>query len=128
MFQGSQRLLAKNSTFFNWDEFYSFPVEKYISFKILTGDKGDNIPGIPGIGPVKATQLLEQYDTAFDIYDALPIDSKYKFMKNLNESGDLILTNYKMMDLLSFCEDAIAHPGHSLEDIDKEIQGYINGN
>ena len=48
----------------------------YISMKCLTGDKGDNVPGIPGIGPKRATQLIEQYGSAWDIYEAIPIDSR----------------------------------------------------
>jgi len=118
----------KESTFYNWAEFYNFPIEKYISFKVLTGDKGDNVPGIAGIGPVRASALLEQYDSAFDIYDSMPLEGTYKFIQSLNESGDLILTNYKMMDLLSYCEDAIVHPGHSLTELDESIKGYMNAN
>jgi DNA polymerase-1 len=30
-------------------------------YKALTGDKGDNIPGVPGIGPVKAARMLRAY-------------------------------------------------------------------
>lgn len=30
-------------------------------FKAMTGEKGDNIPGVPGIGPVRASALLKVY-------------------------------------------------------------------
>lgn len=116
----------KETTVFNWDEFFDFPQEEYISFKVLTGDKGDNIEGISGIGPKRASELIHTYGSAFDIYDALPIDSKYKFVENLNNSGDLILQNYRMMDLLSYCEEAIESPGHSLNEIGETIKEYIN--
>ncbi len=118
----------KETTVFNWDEFFDFPQEDYISFKVLTGDKGDNIDGVPGIGPKRATELLQQYGTAFDIYDALPIDSRYKYIQSLNASKDLILKNYRMMDLISYCAEAIEHPGHSLLEIDKRVKEYINVN
>lgn len=118
----------KETTIFNWDEFFDFPQEDYISFKVLTGDKGDNIDGVPGIGPKRATELLQQYGTAFDIYDALPIDSRYKYIQSLNASKDLILKNYRMMDLISYCAEAIEHPGHSLLEIDERVKEYINVN
>ena len=118
----------KETTVFNWDEFFDFPQEDYISFKVLTGDKGDNIDGVPGIGPKRATELLQQYGTAFDIYDALPIDSRYKYIQSLNASKDLILKNYRMMDLVSYCAEAIEHPGHSLLEIDERVKEYINVN
>ena len=118
----------KETTVFNWDEFFDFPQEDYISFKVLTGDKGDNIDGVPGIGPKRATELLQQYGTAFDIYDAIPIDSRYKYIQSLNASKDLILKNYRMMDLVSYCAEAIEHPGHSLLEIDERVKEYINVN
>lgn len=116
----------KETTVFNWDEFFDFPREEYISFKVLTGDKGDNIPGIPGIGPKRASDLIHQYGTAFDIYDAIPIDGRYKYIENLNENAELLLQNYQLMDLMSHCPDAVGHPGHSLKELDKEIKDFIN--
>ena len=116
----------KETTIFNWDEFFDFPREEYISFKVLTGDKGDNIPGVPGIGPKRASDLIHQYGTAFDIYDAIPIHGRYKYIENLNENPELLLQNYQLMDLMSHCPDAVGHPGHSLAELDKEIKDFIN--
>src|SRR6056300_380890 len=50
----------KEVTLDNWREHYEIPVDKYISFKCLTGDKGDNVPGFPGVGPKKAVSLIDQ--------------------------------------------------------------------
>jgi DNA polymerase-1 len=116
----------KETTSLNWNEFFDFPQEQYISFKVLTGDKGDNIPGIPGVGPKRASELIHQYGTAFDIYDAIPINGRYKYIQTLNENAELLLQNYSLMDLLSYCSEAVEHPGHSLEEMDNEIREYLN--
>lgn len=42
-------------------EKWGVPPEKMIDLQALTGDSIDNIPGIPGIGPKTAAQLLEEY-------------------------------------------------------------------
>lgn len=97
----------KEVTLENWFEHYEVSPEHYISLKCLTGDKGDNVPGIPGIGPKRAQQLIEQYGNAFSIFDATPIDSKYKYIQTLNENADQILTNYELMDLIAYCDEAI---------------------
>ena len=78
----------KETTVHNWDEHYDFEIPDYITFKCLTGDKGDNVPGIPGIGPKRAVQLMQQYGDVFDIYGACPIDGKYKYIQNLNENAE----------------------------------------
>ena len=97
----------KETTVHNWDEHYDFEIPDYITFKCLTGDKGDNVPGIPGIGPKRAVQLMEQYGDVFDIYGACPIDGKYKYIQNLNENAEQLLMNVELMDLLTYCEEAI---------------------
>ncbi len=83
------------------------PQGEYISCKCLTGDSGDNVAGIPGVGPKRAISLIETYGSAFDVYDAVPIAGKYKYIQNVNEHADRILTNYKLMDLVTYCDDAI---------------------
>ncbi|HMF67718.1 MAG TPA: DNA polymerase I, partial [Phyllobacterium sp.] len=42
-------------------EKWGVPPEKMIDLQAMTGDSTDNVPGIPGIGPKTAAQLLEEF-------------------------------------------------------------------
>jgi len=116
----------KETTVHNWDEHYDFEIPDYITFKCLTGDKGDNVPGIPGIGPKRAVQLMEQYGDVFDIYGACPIDGKYKYIQNLNENAEQLLTNVELMDLLTYCDEAIGK--ENTEVINTTLKRVLNEN
>ena len=105
-----------------WSDHYSFSPEQFLSFKCLTGDKGDNIPGIPQIGPKRAEALLEEYDDIFNIYDAIPIDSKYKFIQNLNANKEQLMLNVELMSLLDYCDDII---GENAEDLTSRVMRYM---
>jgi len=57
--------------------------ERVVDLKALTGDSSDNIPGIKGVGPKTAINLLNENDTLDGIYQALDKiqqknDKKYK--------------------------------------------------
>ena len=57
--------------------------ERVVDLKALTGDSSDNIPGIKGVGPKTAINLLKENDTLDGIYKALDkiqqnYDKKYK--------------------------------------------------
>ena len=108
----------------NWREHYDIPPEMYISMKCLTGDKGDNVAGIPGIGPKRAVQLIEQYGSAWDIYEAVPLDSRYKYIQELNANCEQLHVNYELMDLMTFCDDAIGQD--NIVDIERVINEYRN--
>ena len=97
----------KETTIDTWEEHYDCTPEQYISIKCLTGDSGDNIKGVEGIGPKRAADLVKQYGTVFDIIAELPIASKYKYITNLNASKDILMLNCQLMDLVTYCEDAI---------------------
>ena len=107
----------KEHTLDTWD--YPVPPEHYISYKVLTGDSGDNIPGVAGVGPKRAAALIEQYGSAMDIYDAIPLAGKQKFIQAVNDSKDQILINYELMDLVSFCQEAIGH--ENMNDIGRRL-------
>jgi len=109
----------KEVTLDNWNEHYEVPIDKYISFKCLTGDKGDNVPGFPGVGPKKAVALIEQYEDAFGVFDATPINSTYKYIHAINENRQQILKNYELMDLLTYCDEAIG--AENTADIERRI-------
>ena len=112
----------KETTVHNWDEHYDFEIEDYITFKCLTGDKGDNVPGVPGVGPKRAVQLMEQYGTVFDIYDACPLEGKYKYIQAVNENAEQLLTNVELMDLVTYSEEAI---GQENTEVIKNTLGKI---
>ena len=112
----------KEVTANNWHTHYDFTQEDYISIKCLMGDTGDNVRGVEGIGPKRAQQLVEEYGTALDIVANLPISSKLKYIKTLNEQGDRILLNYKLMDLVTYCQDAL---GTNTVEIDNTLTEYI---
>jgi len=98
----------KEVTVDNWREHYDVEREQYACYKCLTGDKGDDVPGFPGIGPKRASDLLSQYGSAYNIFDSVPIEGKYKYIQEINKNPDLILRNYELMDLITHCEDAIS--------------------
>ncbi len=52
-------------------ETYSVTPKQLIEIKALQGDTSDNIPGVAGIGPKGATQLIAQYGTIDYIYENL---------------------------------------------------------
>jgi len=113
----------KEVTLENWDTHYDCTPEEYISVKCLMGDKGDNVAGFPGIGPKRAVSLVKEYGSAYDIYEAIPINSRYKFIQGLNENPDQILRNYELMDLITYCDDALGK--NYLEDIRGRMLGEL---
>jgi DNA polymerase-1 len=89
----------------------------YLTYKCLTGDKGDNIPGIKGVGPKRATQLISQYGDIYDIYNSCPIDSRYKFIEELNNNKEQLLLNAELMDLVTYSETALGKHTKVVDDI-----------
>lgn len=55
----------------SFEKKYGIRVEQFLDLKSLMGDSSDNIPGVPGIGKVTGTQLLQKYDTLDKIYEHL---------------------------------------------------------
>lgn len=115
----------KETTKDNWYEHYDYAPEQHISIKCLVGDSGDGIPGVDGVGPARAKDLVNKYGDAYDIIASLPIVSKYKYINSLNSFGaDNLLRNYQLMDLVSYCEDAIGED--NCAEIDKKLKEYLD--
>jgi 5'-3' exonuclease len=106
----------------NWFEHYDYPVDKAVDIKAITGGK-DNVLGIEGIGPKRALALVEEYGSAFDVYEAVPIKGKAKYIQNLNENADRILLNIQLIDKVTYCKDAIGK--ENIEDINKKLGEYL---
>ncbi|MEX1196426.1 MAG: DNA polymerase I [Pseudohongiellaceae bacterium] len=48
---------------------FGLPPEKIIDLLALTGDKSDNIPGVPGVGPKTAVKWLQEWDSVDGIIE-----------------------------------------------------------
>lgn len=65
---------------------YGFPVNKLPFYFALIGDTSDNIPGVAGIGPKTAVELVKQFASLQDLYQHLDQVTKER-------THQLLLTN-----------------------------------
>ena len=105
----------------NFEELVGYPLEDHLSVKVLQGDKSDSIPGIEQVGIKRAASLIKKYGSALDIYDAIPLEGKQKFIANTNEFKDKIILNYELMDLETYCDEAILDNTDHLDNVMREI-------
>lgn len=82
---------------------YDLDPEDFIDLKALAGDASDNIPGIPGIGPKTATELLQKLDTLNNLYEELEKKGPEVFSNEYNIKERIInlLTEHKEQAFLS---------------------------
>jgi DNA polymerase-1 len=65
----------------------------------LIGDSVDNIPGVPGIGPKTATDLLSQFGTIDELFRRLPEIGSERLRCNLQASAELVRRNQQLIRL-----------------------------
>ena len=71
------------------EEKWGLPPSQIQDFLALTGDASDNIPGVKGIGPKGAVQLLKDYKSLEEIYnntDKLKAKTKEKLLNNKEQA------------------------------------------
>ena len=68
-------------------EEYGFEPKKLIDLKALMGDSSDNIPGVAGVGPKTATELLTKFGSLDGVYDHLDDASIRPKLREKLEAG-----------------------------------------
>lgn len=68
---------------------YSVTPTEFIDLKALQGDTSDNIPGVKGIGPKTATELIVKYKSIDGIYEHIDEITKKAVKNNLIEQKDI---------------------------------------
>ncbi len=69
---------------------YGVEPHQLVDFKALVGDKSDNIPGVPGIGPKTASRLLQKYGSLEGIFEHLDEIKPERVRKALAEHKDTV--------------------------------------
>ena len=83
-------------------EDYGVPAHNFLMYKILMGDKSDNLEGVKGLGPKKLPKILPDISSKFlDLDFILDYASKgtEPMHKRIVESIDQLTLNEKLMDL-----------------------------
>ncbi|MBW4330684.1 DNA polymerase I [Stakelama sp. CBK3Z-3] len=78
----------------------------------LMGDSVDNVPGVPGIGPKRAADLINEHGDVEAVLAAAPDMKKSKMRENLIEHADMARLSRKLVTLA--CDVPLPDP---LEDL-----------
>ena len=70
-----------------FQEEYGFEPKKMVDLKALMGDSSDNIPGVPGVGPKTATELLVKFGSLDGVYANMNDPSIRPKLKEKLEAG-----------------------------------------
>jgi len=76
-------------------EKYGIAPDRIIDYLALMGDKVDNIPGVPSVGPKTATKLLQQYDSLEGVI-AHADEVKGKLGEKLRETAPELPLSYEL--------------------------------
>ncbi|CAM5474559.1 DNA polymerase-1 [Aquamicrobium terrae] len=97
-------------------EKWGVPPEKMIDLQALTGDSIDNVPGVPGIGPKTAAQLLEQYGTLDALLERAGEIKQEKRRQSIIDNADKARISRELVTLKNDVavteglEDFVLHP------------------
>ncbi|WP_028968638.1 DNA polymerase I [Sphingomonas sp. URHD0057] len=94
-------------------EKFGVPPEKVGDVLALMGDSVDNVPGVPGIGPKTASQLIQQYGDLETVLASTDQISKPKLKQNLIEFAADARLSRELVRLV--CDSPLPEPLEALE-------------
>jgi DNA polymerase-1 len=87
--------------------------EKLGDVLALMGDSVDNVPGVPGIGPKTAAQLIQEYGDLESVLAAAGDIKKPKLRQNLIDHAESARLSRRLVELV--CDSALPEPLDALE-------------
>lgn len=80
-------------------EKFGVPPERVVDFLGLTGDSSDNIPGLEGVGPKTAVQLIAKYGDVESIIKSVEAIAQDKEIRGRQKIVDQLRTNLDLVRL-----------------------------
>src|ERR687897_1092585 len=95
------------------NEKFGVPPEKVGDVLALMGDSVDNVPGVPGIGPKTASQLIQHYGSLETVLASTDQITKPKLKQNLVDHADNARLSRELVRLV--CDARLPEPLDALE-------------
>ncbi len=115
---GVSKTVAYNEALFLQE--YGFSPRQLIDYKALIGDTSDNIPGVTGIGPKGATDLIKQYGTVEKIYEEVGLIPKEVLRKKLETGRESAFLSKKLATIKCDADLPVTLEGLQQEPLDKD--------
>ena len=80
-------------------EKFGVPPEKVIEVMGLMGDSSDHIPGVKGVGPKTATELIQKYGSIEKLYKCIDEIEKKKLKEKLIQDKERALLSRKLVTI-----------------------------
>ena len=93
-------------------EKFGVPPEKVGEVLALMGDSVDNVPGVPGVGPKTASQLIQQYGDVEGVLANVEEITKPKLKQNLIEHAEAARLSRELVRLI--CDAPLQEPLEAL--------------
>lgn len=73
--------------------------DQVIDVQSLMGDSSDNVPGVPGIGPKKASELINQFGSLDELYEHLDEISNERTRNLLRDNREMAYISRRLVSL-----------------------------
>ncbi len=103
---------------------FGVPASQVVEVMGLAGDSGDNIPGVPGIGPKTAQRLIKEFGSIENLLSALDKVSKEKERKRLETHSEQAIMSLALATIK--CDVPLEKDWQEFELGDADLGDLIN--
>ena len=107
------QIAGRHYNFVKEEEFFITPEDalKYFYTSLLVGDTADNIPGAPGIGPVKAAKALIGINEDWELWNEVCNTYKYAWQKKgMKEDWHMVLLSGQLLKIRTTEDENLWQP------------------
>jgi DNA polymerase-1 len=100
--------------------------EQIVDFLSLIGDSSDNIPGVPGIGPKGAQNLLEEFGTLDNVLENIDTIKNKRSQTALSENRNMAIISKELAQIVTNLDLKFKAEDVSFKlTVDKEVEAFL---
>lgn len=109
-----------------FDREFGFPLDRFVDYKALMGDPSDNIPGVRGIGPKGAANLVSTYGKLEQLYANLELVKPPGVQAKLRDAREQVFLYRDLVTLKKDVPLAYDFSGRTMPDFgSKDLQELL---